>query len=229
MEDGQRRVTTMRWGLIPSFVKPGESHDFFRMFNARSETIVHRPAFKRLVPDRRCVVILDGCALTARIHPPPSDPTPAARRRSFYEWKDDGSPVKQPYYLRSRAGGGEPLLLAGLYDVWRPEAGAEPLWSFTICTAEAGKGIEWLHDRMPVRRATQACAPAPQALTRSPTLPSAYSPLSRPSAGSALTRRWKSCSVSCALETRPCCTTTRLRSGVRGALFPPCSRLGGDS
>lgn len=28
-----------RWGLVPSFTKQGEKPNFFRMFNARSETV----------------------------------------------------------------------------------------------------------------------------------------------------------------------------------------------
>lgn len=64
-QGGERRLATMRWGLVPSFTKPGDRIDFFRMFNARSETLVHKPAFRRLVSARRCVVILSGCAGSA--------------------------------------------------------------------------------------------------------------------------------------------------------------------
>ncbi|CAN0012398.1 unnamed protein product, partial [Ectocarpus sp. 8 AP-2014] len=28
-----------RWGLVPSFTKKDDKPDFFRMFNARSETV----------------------------------------------------------------------------------------------------------------------------------------------------------------------------------------------
>jgi putative SOS response-associated peptidase YedK len=34
-------VVVMHWGLIPSWHKEGEKLDFFRAFNARSETVRH--------------------------------------------------------------------------------------------------------------------------------------------------------------------------------------------
>lgn len=61
-DSGERVVQSMTWGLVPSFTKlgEGERHDFFRMFNARSESVGERPAFRRLLPTRRAVVLVDG-------------------------------------------------------------------------------------------------------------------------------------------------------------------------
>jgi putative SOS response-associated peptidase YedK len=61
LDDGGTKILKcMRWGLIPSYQKPEDKLDFFRMFNARSETIAELPTFKRLVNTRRCAVAIDG-------------------------------------------------------------------------------------------------------------------------------------------------------------------------
>lgn len=149
-ECGELELTTMHFGLVPSFTPEGAKPDFFRMMNARSETVATQPAFRRLLPRRRCCVLVDG----------------------FYEWQ--GGRVKQPFYVTRRGGPGadgtadagsggaderecggteraEPPLLwmAGLWDRWACADGAE-LLSYAILTADASPEIAWLHDRMPV-------------------------------------------------------------------------------
>jgi hypothetical protein len=56
---------------VPSFTKPGSQLDFYKMFNARSESVAEKPVFSRLLSSRRCVVLLE----------------------SFYEWKTDAGEV----------------------------------------------------------------------------------------------------------------------------------------
>jgi len=125
-KSGQLTLQTMRWGLIPSFTKPEETPDFWRMFNARSESVAEKPSFRRLLPTHRCIIILEG----------------------FYEWrKEGGDPKKQPYYIH--LAGDEPMAMAGLYDFWKDAAG-NVLQTYTILTTDSGKRLEWLHDRMPV-------------------------------------------------------------------------------
>ena len=82
-----RVVETMRFGLVPSFTDPGAKVDFYRMFNARSETIAEKGVFSRLLQQRRGVVLING----------------------FYEWAAEragSSQVKQPYYLHLEGKGG---------------------------------------------------------------------------------------------------------------------------
>lgn len=148
---GHPIIRSMQWGLIPSFTKPTERPDFWRMFNARSESIREKPSFRRLVPSKRCVVLLNG----------------------FFEWKKE-SKIKQPYYIylvNEKTGEEEPMAMAGLWDVWYrggPEEqvgeederklqgshGAdqpkEVMYTYTILTTESSKELQWLHDRMPV-------------------------------------------------------------------------------
>jgi putative SOS response-associated peptidase YedK len=93
----------LQWGLIPSYTKPNEKLDFFRMFNARIETVPEKPVFRRLVARKRCVVLLDG----------------------FYEWTTDQFKQKQPYYIHLS---GRPMKMAGLYDVWKVPPSQSSSW-----------------------------------------------------------------------------------------------------
>lgn len=117
-------IHTMKWGLVPSFTKPNETADFWRMFNCRSETMAEKPSFRRLVPTKRCLVLLDG----------------------FYEWKAEGKQGKQPYYIYLE--GDDPMVAAGLFDSWHNAEG-ETMYTYTILTTDSSKKLEWLHDRMP--------------------------------------------------------------------------------
>ncbi|KUF92742.1 Embryonic stem cell-specific 5-hydroxymethylcytosine-binding protein [Phytophthora nicotianae] len=71
------RLQAMRWGLVPSFTKANAKPDHFLMFNARSENLRERPAFKRLLESKRCVVLCEG----------------------YYEWQQVDKREKQPYYF----------------------------------------------------------------------------------------------------------------------------------
>jgi len=122
-----RHLEVFRWGLVPSWaaeVKVGA-----KMINARAETLLTKPAFRSLVPRRRCLVPADG----------------------FYEWQAmPGQRAKQPMYIHRCDGA--PLALAGLWSTWRdPAAGPEAPWlhSLTIVTTAANATMAPVHDRMP--------------------------------------------------------------------------------
>uniref|UniRef100_A0A1D2AAI6 Embryonic stem cell-specific 5-hydroxymethylcytosine-binding protein n=1 Tax=Auxenochlorella protothecoides TaxID=3075 RepID=A0A1D2AAI6_AUXPR len=119
-----REICTMRWGLVPSYTKPDELPDFWRMFNARSETLAEKPTFQRLLSRQRCLVPVAG----------------------FYEWKKEARSAKQPYYVHFE--GGRPMVMAGLWDTWQAQEG--PMSTYTILTTDSGPRLGWLHDRMPV-------------------------------------------------------------------------------
>ncbi|EEY64076.1 DC12 family protein [Phytophthora infestans T30-4] len=118
------RLQAMRWGLVPSFTKATAKPDHFLMFNARSENLQERPAFKRLLESKRCVVLCEG----------------------YYEWQQVDKREKQPYYFYRD---GIPMKFAGLYDQWRNEAG-ELMCTYTILTTAVAPELKWLHTRMPV-------------------------------------------------------------------------------
>ncbi|CAH2079285.1 unnamed protein product [Thlaspi arvense] len=117
-------VHCMKWGLVPAFTKKTDKPDFFKMFNARSESVAEKASFRRLLPKNRCLVAVDG----------------------FYEWKKEGS-KKQPYYIHFKDG--RPLVFAALFDSWQNSEG-ETLYTFTILTTSSSSALQWLHDRMPV-------------------------------------------------------------------------------
>ena len=116
-----RRLGTMRWGLVPSWSSGAD--DGPRPINARVESLADRALFAEPLARRRCLVVADG----------------------FYEWRRPPGGPKQPYFLDPADGSGEPLALAALWD----RNGGEV--SCTIVTGPADDGLEWLHDRMPVR------------------------------------------------------------------------------
>lgn len=119
--DGQRRLTLMRWGLVPSWAK--DLKIGYSTFNARAEGIDTRPAFRDAwKAQRRCLVIADG----------------------YYEWR---AADKQPFAVGLHNRG--PMTLAGLWDKWRAPDGEE-LTSFTIVTTVANALLAPLHERMPV-------------------------------------------------------------------------------
>lgn len=119
---GVRERHDARWGLVPGWAKDPAA---FRalLFNARSETVAEKPAFRDAARRARCVLPASG----------------------FYEWRPEQAGAKQPYYVRRRDGA--PLVFAGLYAE-RP--GTEVAFSATILTTRPNETMAELHDRMPV-------------------------------------------------------------------------------
>jgi putative SOS response-associated peptidase YedK len=119
--NGERTLTLMRWGLIPSWAK--DTKIGHSTFNARAEGVDNRPAFRTAWrAGRRCLVIADA----------------------YYEWRDAD---KQPFAVGLSNRG--PMTFAGLWDCWRaPDA--TTLKSFTIITTTANELLEPLHGCMPV-------------------------------------------------------------------------------
>lgn len=123
-EQGSRRIDTARWGLVPGWVK-SPSDWKASTFNARSEDVASKPAFRNAFRRGRVLIPTSG----------------------FFEWRREGG-RKQPYYIRRKDG--QPLAFAGLMDVWRDQGGDERLVSCTILTTSSRGVIEELHHRMPL-------------------------------------------------------------------------------
>ncbi len=123
--DGERRLGAFRWGLVPWFATdPGGGA---KMINARAETVGEKPAFRRALERRRCLLPADG----------------------FYEWLRTGK-ERLPHLFT--AADGSVLAFAGLWEVWRPKDApdAEPLRTCAIITTRANGTMRPIHDRMPV-------------------------------------------------------------------------------
>jgi putative SOS response-associated peptidase YedK len=121
-EKGKRRLSTMRWGLIPSWAK--DMNSSVETVNARSETVTTKLSFRDAVRYRRCLIPADG----------------------FYEWKRTGK-VRQPYMFE--VGKGELFAFAGLWDEWKNPQG-QIVESCTILTTTPNALLADIHDRMPV-------------------------------------------------------------------------------
>lgn len=120
--DDGREMTLLRWGLIPSWAN--DASIGARLINARSETVLEKPAFRTAFRRRRCLIPASG----------------------FYEWQATAA-GKQPFYITSVDG--EPMAFAGLWEQWRAPDGAL-LESYTILTTAANAVVAPIHDRMPV-------------------------------------------------------------------------------
>lgn len=123
-EAGDRAARLMQWGLQPRWQRDGKPG--IAPINARAETLLEKPMFRGLVPNRRCVVPIGG----------------------FYEWQaQDGRKQKQPYFITDADEGGI-WGLAGLYDE-REGPDGEPLVSYAVVTVAANPLLRPLHERMP--------------------------------------------------------------------------------
>ena len=96
--DARRRAGMMRWGFTFS-TRRSDAGSSRPLFNARSETLTERPAFRAAFASRRCLVPING----------------------FYEWRDE-SGVRTPLWIH-RADE-RPFALAGIYSAGPDEAAA---------------------------------------------------------------------------------------------------------
>lgn len=92
--------------------------------NARAETVAERPAFRRAIRRRRCLVPADG----------------------FYEWQRIGN-RKVPCLFQLRPPG--PFAFAALWERRTTPAG-KPILSCSILTTTPNAIVAPVHDRMPV-------------------------------------------------------------------------------
>lgn len=120
--EGEREITTLRWGLIPSWAKDEKMAS--KMINARSETVTEKPSYRQAFQKRRCLIPTSG----------------------FYEWQKskDG---KQPFYFYMKEN--DLFAFAGLWESWR-NTESEIIETCTILTTEANEVLKPVHERMPV-------------------------------------------------------------------------------
>ncbi|WP_197318544.1 SOS response-associated peptidase [Saccharomonospora sp. NB11] len=127
-----RSLRMMRWGLVPFWAKDPSVGN--RMINTRAETATEKPAFRKALSRRRCLVPADG----------------------WFEWKavDGGAgrkAAKEPYYMTTKDSSS--LAFAGLWETWRDpnaEPDARPLVTFSALTTEAVGQLAEIHHRMPL-------------------------------------------------------------------------------
>ncbi len=120
-EPRQRRLTLLRWGLVPFWSKGPDSR--YSMINARADTIDSKPAYRAPFRKRRCLVAANG----------------------FYEWQR-GATGKRPFFIGMADG--SPFYMAGLWERWTGRDGTI-IESCAIVTTEANGCVSDIHDRMP--------------------------------------------------------------------------------
>jgi putative SOS response-associated peptidase YedK len=128
-EPPERRLTFVKWGLIPSWAKDAKIGN--RLINARLETAHEKPAFRRAFASRRCLLPADG----------------------YYEWYGEKKGKKQPFFIHRGDDG--VLAMAGLYEIWRDPSKDEGdpdrlVWTCTVLTTSAEDNLGRIHDRMPL-------------------------------------------------------------------------------
>ena len=115
-------VHLLKWGLELPWKEGVQKGP--KLINARSETILDKPAFRDSFRQRRCLVPADG----------------------FYEWQKRGS-AKQPFYFSAKDG--KTMALAGIYAT-QEYPGGHVVQSCSILTTAANSLMRPVHHRMPV-------------------------------------------------------------------------------
>lgn len=110
------------WGFLPAWSKEAKGPGGMRPINARIEGAATNGMFRHAWTHQRCLIPADA----------------------FYEWVPVPGHGKQRYCLRRRDH--EPMMFAGLWDIWRPREGGEDILRTASCL------------RIQSRR---CCAPAP--------------------------------------------------------------------
>src|ERR1700743_809751 len=121
IDNGEAHFRLVLWGLLRSWVK--DPRKFTLLINARSETVLEKPAFKNAIKRRRCLIPADG----------------------YYEWHTSDQ-RKRPYFIHRRDGSA--IGLAALAETWIGPNGEE-LDTVAIVTAPASADLAVLHNRLP--------------------------------------------------------------------------------
>ena len=121
-ESGDRVIEPMRWGLIPSWAKDGQTLPI--NINARDDRMATGGFWRRPLRNQRCLVPADG----------------------YYEWTGSKS-TRTPVFIRRRDG--QTFAFAGLYDTWRHPVTGELTRSCAIVTTSPNPALRQIHPRMP--------------------------------------------------------------------------------
>lgn len=127
IDGGERAVSLLHWGLIPSWSKDEKSR--YSMINARAETVDSKPAYRAAFKRRRCLIPVSG----------------------FYEWQPRDH-YKQPYAITMKKqddGHASLFSLAGLWEHWESREG-KLIESCSIVVTDANAVVRPIHERMPV-------------------------------------------------------------------------------
>lgn len=112
------------WGLVPAWMHDKDKGKKPGIINARAETLSEKPAFRKALTRRRCLIPADG----------------------YYEWaREEGGKV--PYYIYPSSK--TPMGFAGLWESFR-DADGKRHSTCAIITREAEGPLRDIHTRMPL-------------------------------------------------------------------------------
>ena len=115
-------VEDFQFGFLPEWSK--DYKDFRKNFNARSETILEKPTWRKAFQkNQRCHIVSSA----------------------FFE---ENKKTKQRY--RFSLNTDEPVLFAGIYNNWIDKNDGVVIPTFAIITCEANETVAPYHNRMPV-------------------------------------------------------------------------------
>lgn len=117
-----RVLCNMRWGIIPVGRVNARGRPVMEtVINARSETVFSKSAFNGV---RRCLIPTDG----------------------WYEWTGE---KRRKTAWRIRRKTGEPIVFAGICDIWNGPGGVQ-LWQAATLTCAPSADVRDIHHRMGV-------------------------------------------------------------------------------
>lgn len=120
--ENAKQVDFLQWGFVPSWAKSEEGIPK-GYINARIETVLEKPTFKKAFSQRRCLIPVSG----------------------YYEWAMLGK-KKQPYFFQDKNNG--IMAFAGIWSVWQGKQSI--VQTCAILTTAAPVETQKIHERMPV-------------------------------------------------------------------------------
>ena len=121
--DSPQGISYFYWGLAPERAQNKAISE--RIINTRVESVLDKPVIKKVLMNKRCLVIADG----------------------YYEWKKIGKKQFVPYRI-VRADRGL-FAFAGIWEEYEDLSGTA-FHTFSILTTEANSLVQPIHERMPV-------------------------------------------------------------------------------
>ncbi|CAL9703782.1 unnamed protein product [Knipowitschia caucasica] len=114
-------LTSMRWGLVPSWFKESDPKKMqYSTNNCRSENILEKKTYKS-----------QDAGVKTETEDQSQEGSEEVISNQDAEWT-----------------GWRLLTMAGLFDCWTPPGG-EPLYTYTVITVNASPNLQDIHDRMP--------------------------------------------------------------------------------
>lgn len=124
VENGERKIEMMRWGLVPTWAKDLASVSKYSLINSKAEEISEKRSYSAPFRQRRCLVPVSG----------------------FYEWKQVKPKIPFAISLVD-----DPIMsMGGIWEEWISKETGEIIRSCAIITLEANEFMNQVHHRMPV-------------------------------------------------------------------------------